>query len=151
MRHRSRGILAYLAFSFGLAWALWVAPLALLPAGDPLLQFAILPGAFAPAVACFVVRAWVASEGFADAGLRPRLGRGWRYYLFALLWPLVATVLVVALGAALGLSQPDFTVARHGRAHPGRERVGLLPGGPVAGGAGAAAGRRRARHACAVG
>ena len=112
MSQRFRGILAYLAISFGLAWALWAVPLLSLAPGDPLLQFAILPGAFAPAIASLVVRGWVTGEGFADAGLRPRLRRGWRYYLFALLWPLGAAVIIVVLGAALGLSRPAFTVVR---------------------------------------
>ena len=128
MRQRTRGVLAYLAISFGLAWALWAVPLLSLPAGDPLLQFAILPGAFAPAVAALVVRGWVTGEGFADAGLRPRLGRGWRYYLFALLWPLGAAVIITLLGAALGLSQPDFTVARAmGELAPGADAAGSFP------------------------
>jgi len=108
---RTRGILAYLAISFGLAWALWTPPL-LFAAGDPLFQFAILPGAFAPAVASFVVRRWVTGEGFADAGLNPRLRQGWRYYLFALVWPLVAAAVIVVLGAVLGVGQPDFSALR---------------------------------------
>ena len=111
MHDRTRGILAYLAISFGLAWALWTPPL-LFSTGDPLFQFAILPGAFAPAVASFVVRRWVTGEGFADAGLNPRLRQGWRYYLFALVWPLVAAAVIVVLGAVLGVGQPDFSALR---------------------------------------
>ncbi len=111
MHDRTRGILAYLAISFGLAWALWTPPL-LFATGDPLFQFAILPGAFAPAVASFVVRRWVTGEGFADAGLNPRLRQGWRYYLFALVWPLVAAAVIVVLGAVLGVGQPDFSALR---------------------------------------
>ena len=127
MSQRSRGILAYLAISFGLAWALWAVPLLSLAPGDPLLQFAILPGAFAPAIASLVVRRWVTGEGFADAGLRPRLRRGWRYYLFALLWPLGAAVIIVVLGAALGLSRPDFTVVRAmGEIAPGADAPAFL-------------------------
>ena len=33
-----------------------------------------------------------------------------RYYLFALLWPLVVAVVIVVLATALGLSRPDFSV-----------------------------------------
>ena len=110
MHHWTRGILVYLAISFGLAWALWSIPL--LTSGGPLFQFAILPGGFAPAVASFVVRGWVTGEGFADAGLNPSLLRGWRYYLFALLWPLVVAVAIVVLAAALGVGWPDFSVVR---------------------------------------
>jgi membrane protease YdiL (CAAX protease family) len=118
---RTRGILAYVAISFGLAWTLWTPPL-LFAAGDPLFQFAILPGAFAPAVASFVVRRWVTGEGFADAGLNPRLSRGWRYYLFALLWPLATAVAIVVLSAALEVGWPDFSALRAmGKLAPGTD------------------------------
>ena len=111
MNARTGGILAYLAISFGLAWTLWTIPLAV-AAGGPLFQFAILPGAFAPAVAALVVRRWVTGEGFADAGLNPYLRRGWPYYAFALLWPLVGVGTIVGVGVSLGLSQPDFSALR---------------------------------------
>jgi membrane protease YdiL (CAAX protease family) len=122
MNNRGRGIVAYLVICFGLAWTLWTIPL-LTAADGPLFQFTILPGAFAPAVAAFVVRRWVTGEGFADAGLNPRLRRGWRHYLFALLWPLVAAAAIIALGAALGLSRPDFSALR--------AMGGLAPGAEV--------------------
>ena len=111
MHDRTCGILAYLAISFGLAWALWTVPL-LVADGNPVIQLAILPGAFAPAVASFGVRRWITREGFADTGLNPRLRQGWRHYLFALLWPLVAAVVIVVLGTALGVGRPDFSVVR---------------------------------------
>ena len=48
-------------------------------------QLLILPGAFAPALAAYLVRAFVTREGFADAGLKPGLRR-WRPYAFGLLF-----------------------------------------------------------------
>ena len=45
-------------------------------------------GALSPAVAAIIVRKWVTREGFSDAGLR--LNRHhWRYYLAALVLPLL--------------------------------------------------------------
>ena len=46
---------------------------------------ALFVGAFAPAVAGFIVRKWITREGFAGAGLRPNL-RKWPYYLVAWLY-----------------------------------------------------------------
>ena len=61
-------------------------------------------------------------EGFADAGLNPRLRQGWPYYAFALLWPLVGVGVIVGVGIALGLSQPDFSAPRAvGELAPGAE------------------------------
>lgn len=117
------GIFAYLLMAFGGAWLLWA--LALRAGGtlatNPAFQILILPGAFAPAVAAIVVRRWVTREGFADAGLRPDLRRGWRYYLFGLLWPFLAVSAIVVLAVVLGLSRPDFSLQRSlGELAPGR-------------------------------
>jgi len=107
-----KGIVAYLLITFGLAWTLWEIPLRLgMSASSPLFQLAALPGAFAPAVAAVVVRKWVTREGFADAGLRLNLHR-WPYYLVAWLLPLPVTATIVGLAAALGVSQPDFSLLR---------------------------------------
>jgi membrane protease YdiL (CAAX protease family) len=107
-----KGIAAYLIIAFGLAWIIWgITVLAGLRPDDPKFIFVLAPGGFAPAIAAFVVRKWVTREGFADAGLRPNLGR-WPYYLFAWLWPLAVVVVIVLLAAVLGLSDPDFTFNR---------------------------------------
>ena len=110
---KTRGILVYLFIAFGGAWVLWItALLAGVPATDPLFQYVALPGGFAPAVAAVVTRKWVTHEGFADAGLKLRLRRGWPYYLFAWLLPLVVVAIIVALAAVLGVDRPDFTLQR---------------------------------------
>jgi uncharacterized protein len=66
-------------------------------ATSPQFQYVAIPGAFAPAIAAIVVRKWVTGEGFADAGLRLKLRRGWPYYLFGWLLPLAVVTVIVAL------------------------------------------------------
>lgn len=129
MNKSSKGILVYLAIAFGEAWALW-ALTALTPEvspQSPLFQLLMLPGAFAPALAAFVVRRWVTREGFADTGLKPNLRR-WRPYLFALVWPLFAVNVIAVLAILLGVSEPDFTLQRaFGVLAPGTEVPALPP------------------------
>jgi uncharacterized protein len=67
--------------------------------------------AFAPAIACFVVRKWVTREGFADAGLRLRLPK-WPYYLVAWLLPVAVMVCVVILAPIFGAGTADFSLER---------------------------------------
>ena len=72
-----KGVIAYLVIAFGMAWAFWEIPIRLgFPLNNPLFKIASFPAAFAPAIAAFVVRKWVAREGFADAGLRSTCGSG---------------------------------------------------------------------------
>ncbi len=76
MSSKNKGIAAYLLITFGMAWILWEVPIQLgLSPHNPLFQLAVLPGAFAPATAAFVVRKWITKEGFSDAGLRPNLNK----------------------------------------------------------------------------
>jgi len=113
MDTKTKGILGYLVLAFGLAWALWEIPIRLgLTPERPVFQLAVLPGAFAPAVAALIVRKWITGEGFADAGLRPNLRAAWPTYLIAWLLPLPMTAVIVALAVISGLSQPDFTLMR---------------------------------------
>lgn len=101
------GEAVFLAVAFGLAWAVWgiglwatgLSGAALL---SPLGQAVVIPGAFAPAVAAIVVRRWITREGFADAGLRPKLRRGWRHYLAALIVPFAAVSLAGLLAIIAG-------------------------------------------------
>ena len=109
----SKGVIAYLLLSFGLAWLLWEAAFRLgFGTGSPYFQLAILPGAFAPALAALIVRAAVTREGFGDAGLRLNLRHGWKYYLLGWLFPLAAVVVISLLAVGLGLAQPDLTLGR---------------------------------------
>ena len=93
---RTRGIVAFLAIAFGLAWLPFAPALLGLDAPGAILM------PFAPAIAAFVVRKWVTREGFADAGLRPNLRR-WPFYLLAAAWPFAAAPLGVLLALALRL------------------------------------------------
>ena len=107
-----KGVIVYLLIAFGLAWLLWEIALRIGPSADsPLFQLAILPGAFAPAVATVVVRKWVTREGFGDAGLGLNL-RQWRYYLVGWSLPLLVVLAIVLLAVLLGIANPDFTLER---------------------------------------
>lgn len=109
----NRGVVAYLLLSFGMAWTLWEAAFRLgLGPASPYFQLAILPGAFAPAVAALMVRAWVTHEGFGDAGWRPNLRRAWGYYLLAWFYPLAAVAIISVLATGLGLAEADLTLGR---------------------------------------
>ena len=68
----NKGVLAYLVLTFGISWTLWEAAFRLgLGPESPFFQLAILPGAFAPAVAALIVRAWVTRRGFRRRRLAP--------------------------------------------------------------------------------
>ncbi|MBW4722072.1 CPBP family intramembrane metalloprotease [Saccharothrix sp. SC076] len=102
---RTRGVPAFLLLSFGIAWSgmfgAWLLGFSL---ANPLVQ---LPFGFAPAFAAFVVRRWVTREGFADAGLAPRLRQAWPQYLAAWLGPLVLVGATLATAALCGLWTPE--------------------------------------------
>lgn len=106
---RSRGVAWYLALSFVPAWLAWAAVAA---SGrgmdDPVVQ--LVTAAFIPALAAAIVRVWVTREGFADAGLRPRLRLHWRTYLFALALSPVFLILALGLAWILGYWDPTATV-----------------------------------------
>lgn len=124
---KRRGVIAYLVISFGLAWTCWEIPIRLgLSVRNPLFQFALLPGAFAPAIAALLVRTRITREGFGDAGLRIQR-RHWRYWLFALLLPLAVVGAITLEASWLGIAQPDFTVVNAIEALSGRHVSQKLP------------------------
>ena len=102
------GVVSFLLLAFGIAWGSWAL---LLPktGGGPLLELSMIPGAFAPAIATFVVRKWITREGFADAGLGLHL-KHWGYYLFAWFLPLVVLAFIAVSAPALGFAAPDFSL-----------------------------------------
>ncbi|MEO3927643.1 type II CAAX endopeptidase family protein [Micromonosporaceae bacterium B7E4] len=105
----SKGVLCYLLIAFGLAWAAVFLAHAVLgwSMADPVTQLTVgLPMAFGPAIAAVVVRRWVTREGFADAGLAPRLRAAKRYYLIAWVGPVLVLAVTVGLATALGLYEP---------------------------------------------
>ena len=106
-----RGVVWFVTIAFGLAWGWWEL---VIRSGVSVLswqfQLYVLPGAFAPAIAAIVVRAWITREGFADAGLAINV-RQWRYYLLAWLMPLAIVAMIVAEAVTFGLGRPDFTLA----------------------------------------
>jgi membrane protease YdiL (CAAX protease family) len=117
MKRTAFGLTTYLVLAFGLAWAVWMIPLQLgLSPQSALFPIVILIGAFAPALACFVVRKWVTREGFADAGLGP--GK-WPYYVWALLIPPALAFAIAALAPHFGQPAPDFSLAHAPALMPG--------------------------------
>lgn len=106
------GVLPFLAISYGLSWTVWevLASRGWRPGDhDAILYF--LFASFGPAVAALVMRLSVTGEGFADAGLRLGLRRGWPYYLLAWLMPLPIAALVLVLAQGMGLAEPDWSLA----------------------------------------
>jgi uncharacterized protein len=104
MTMRGKGILAFLPITFGMTWSIWgVAWLLGFLNTNVSGQIIVAVGAFAPALATLIVRKWITREGFADAGLRPNLGKKLLYYVFAWLWPLVGVGVVIAVASALGI------------------------------------------------
>lgn len=102
---RKRGIIAFLAIAFGLAWVPFLTGLIGINGPSAILM------PFAPAIACFVVRRWITREGFEDAGLRLRLRlHHWPQYLIALTWPFAVTFLGVVLALALRIAPTGFSV-----------------------------------------
>ncbi|TLN09051.1 hypothetical protein FDZ74_11965 [bacterium] len=103
----TRRILIFLAFAFGIAWA---GALAIALTGGLVGSPVLVPGlpytlAFiltavvymgAPAVAHVLTRA-LTREGWQNVGLRPKLRRGWPFWLAAWFLPVVFTVLGAAV------------------------------------------------------
>lgn len=119
------GVAAYLILAFGLAWGFWELFLPASAANPVLFQLILLPGAFAPALACFIVRKWITREGFGDAGLGLHL-RQWRYYLIGWFLPLGVAAFVALAAPGLGIAHPDFSMtqslarlAPHAKVPPG--------------------------------
>ncbi|HUX12355.1 MAG TPA: CPBP family intramembrane glutamic endopeptidase [Spirochaetia bacterium] len=135
MLERRRGIFWYLVIAFVPAWLIWEGAirLGLSPANASLFQFVALPGAFFPAIASIVVRKWITREGFADAGLRLSLRRGWRYYLAGWLLPAGVVAVIALLASILGIARPDFTFERAAKllAARGGTAASMPPGLPI--------------------
>jgi membrane protease YdiL (CAAX protease family) len=108
MRGITRGVPLFLLITFGGTWGVWgIAWLLGIFNPAPVGQIVVALGAFAPAIAAVIVRRFVTREGFADAGLRLHLPRGWPYYLFAWLIPLPIVAAIVALSAVLHIVSVD--------------------------------------------
>ena len=101
------GVASFLLLAFGIAWGSWEV---LLPEnGGGTLGLSAVPGAFAPAIATFIVRKWITREGFRDAGLGLHLEH-WGTYLIAWLIPVPVLAFIVWSASAFGLGQPDFSM-----------------------------------------
>jgi uncharacterized protein len=118
MTSKTKGITIYLSLAFGVAWIpltiQWYLGLRSLNDNATLLDYVVfilitLPTSFAPAIGAIVVRKWVTGEGFADAGLRLNLRKEWRYYLFALLYPVIVVPATIILEFIASGERPDFS------------------------------------------
>ena len=125
MTMQTVGLVSYVLLTFVIAWGLW-APLrhrALDPSSMSF-QLAILPGAFAPAVAASIVRGLITKEGFALAEFIPKL-EAWPVYLTGWLLPLV-----IALGTYFAVRVSRWAVYPR-EIRPLRSRIGLLAKLPI--------------------
>lgn len=118
MTSKTKGITVYLLLAFGIAWipltVQWA--LGLKGPGDDatLWDYAVfllitLPTSFGPAIGAIVVRKWITREGFADAALCLNARRGWRYYLFALLYPGIVVPATLLLASILSAEPPEYS------------------------------------------
>lgn len=107
-RHqRHRGLRWFLVLAFAVSWVpLLLAHLLGYTLDQPVVQ--LLTMAFAPALAAIITRTWVTREGFADAGLRPRVTGAWRQYVVALAVPVLTLPTAVVLAALLGVWEPSL-------------------------------------------
>jgi len=112
MNNKSKGLIWYLVIAFAITWSsvlgiylLGGAPtsIANVPSAGPLVGLLMMLATFGPAIAAFVALKWVTREGFKDAGLRFNFRTGWSYYLWAVLAPIAACVMAIALAGALGM------------------------------------------------
>ena len=71
--------------------------------------------AFSPAISAIIVRVLITHEGFADAGLKPKLISKWHYYLLSVLWPFAIIAGIVALMLTLGLLSPNLRLTEDAR------------------------------------
>lgn len=107
-----KGLGWFLAISFVPAWITWeIAIRSGVDVSSWRMALFLLPGAFCPALATFVVRRWITHEGFDDLKL-PMVHRRWTLYVTAWLLPLAVIGAMIAEAAALGLGAPDFSLAR---------------------------------------
>jgi membrane protease YdiL (CAAX protease family) len=127
-RYTNGRIALYIVLAFGLAWLLELGiPLTHTRLSDP--QFIVFgDGAMlCPAIAAIVVLL-ASGRDLRDAGLWPRLGQSWRWYLAAFLIPLALVAVATALSVVLGQgildgSLPGLKPLLHGKTLP----AGLAP------------------------
>ena len=116
---KKNGIGAYLLMTFLGAWGFWLVGWIIasrvfhISPSNLSFQFALLPGAFMPAIAAIIVRKWITREGFSDAGLRLNFKKNWKYYFFAgYLLPIIVLGIIIGLAVLFGISHPDFSLHR---------------------------------------
>ena len=118
LNSKTKGIIVYLVLAFSIAWIPLIIQwfLGLRGPGEDasFWDYAVfllitLPTSFGPAIGALVVRKWVTGEGFTDAGLRLHLRQSWKYYLFALLYPVIIVPGTLILERILSSERPDYS------------------------------------------
>ncbi len=112
MNNKSKGLIWYLVIAFAITWSsvlgiylLGGVPtsIANVPSAGPLVGLLMMLATFGPAIAAFVTLKWITREGFKNAGLRFNFRTGWSTYLWAVLAPIAACVMAIALAGAFGM------------------------------------------------
>jgi uncharacterized protein len=107
------GVVSFLVLAFGIAWGDWEFVIRVLHVDVTSPQFNLfgLPGAFAPAIAALIVRAFT-PQGFKDAKLALPLFSKGPYFLFALLLPLAVVMIMAFAAQAMGALPADFDLTK---------------------------------------
>ena len=112
MTNQIKGILWYLVIAFVISWISILGIYLLggtatsntsMPTTNPLIGILSMLGTFGPAIGAFVTLKWITREGFKEAGLRFNFRAGWPYYLWAVLAPIAACGLAIALAGMVGM------------------------------------------------
>lgn len=118
MPPKTKGILCFLLFAFGIAWIpliiQWFLGLHSPGENATFLDYVVftlttLPTSFSPALGAILVRKWITREGFSDSGLRLNMRKGWRTYLFALLYPAIVIPIVLVSVSIAHAGEPHFS------------------------------------------
>ena len=121
-----KGVIAFLILAFGIAWTTWEIVVRVLHVDVTSPQFNVygLPGAFAPAIAALIVRAFTPG-GFKDAKFKLPLISKWPYFLFALLLPLAIVTVMAFEAQAIHILPAGFDLTK--------AMLGVVPAAAVSG------------------
>ena len=105
-----RGVAVFLAVAFGFSWLVWelLSRAGYAPGSTDVAALYLL-ASFGPALGATAARL-ATRQGFADAGLAPRLKAALPWYLFAWLWPLAAGAVILLLAQVLSLAHVDWSL-----------------------------------------
>jgi uncharacterized protein len=133
----SSRVWAFFTLTFAWSWTFWLASVAFKPKSTPLATTLMFVGSFGPSLAAVLVVA----KACGRVGLRAWLGRclqwpnggrqGWRWFAFALLFPLAVMSVAAGLHLATGGLMPTSLAAAHPLMAVANIFLVLLVGGPL--------------------